>query len=258
MIDIHSHILYGLDDGAETIEDTMAMLRLASNSSTKEIIFTPHIAEEFNYSIDTAVERFKIARERARLEGIDIKIHLGFEVRLDKEIFASHEFDINRLTVNNEGKYLLLEFPFLDIPAYYKEIIKYLTSADITPIIVHPLRNSRIIQNPSIVKELFSQGCLLQFNADDTRDPRLAGILMRLLKQNLVHFIASDAHSIDLRPPILSNAYRFIESRAGKKTAEMLFTVNPGKVVKGEIIDDEDLQKQGIFDRIKDIFNKQV
>jgi len=256
MIDIHSHLLYGLDDGAETIEETMAMLRLAAKSSTKEILFTPHIAEEFRYTLDEAVKRFKEVRERAKSEGIGITVHLGFEVRLDREIFAEHEFDINRLTVNNQGKYLLLEFPFLDIPSYYREIIKYLTSADITPIIVHPLRNSRIIQNQSILRELRSMGCLMQFNSDDTRDTRTSSILLRLIRENLVHFIASDSHSIDIRPPVLSNAYRFIESRAGKKRAEELFVRNPKCVVDGEIIDDEDLQKRGLFDRIKDIFNR--
>ncbi|MGE3062583.1 MAG: tyrosine-protein phosphatase [bacterium] len=256
MIDIHSHLLYGLDDGAQTVEETMAMIRLASASFTKELVFTPHIAEEFKFTLDTAVQRFKEVRKRTADENIDIKLHLGFEVRLDKEIIASHEFYINRLTVNNAGKYILLEFPFLDIPAYYKEIIKYLTSADITPIIVHPLRNSRIIQNPSIIKELCSLGCLMQFNTDDTRDPRSSSILLRMLKQGHAHFIASDSHSIDLRPPILLNAYRFIEKRAGKKSAEMLFVENPKRMVEGEIIDEEDLQKQGFFDRIKDIFNR--
>ncbi|MDD3803469.1 MAG: hypothetical protein PHW02_03660 [bacterium] len=256
MIDIHSHLLYGLDDGAETIEETLAMLRVASQSGTKELLFTPHIAEEFIYDIDTAVFRFKEVRKRAAEEKIEIKLHLGFEVRLDKELFSKHEFDMNRLTVNNQGKYLLLEFPFLDIPSYYKEIIKYLTSADITPIIVHPLRNSRILQNPSILKELYSTGCLMQFNADDTRDGRLSSILLRLLRQNLVHFIASDAHSIDLRPPVLANAYRFIEKKADRRDAERIFCENPARVVSGEIIDEEDLQRNGFFDRIKDIFNR--
>jgi len=256
MIDIHSHILYGLDDGAETIEETMAMLRLASNSFTKELILTPHIAEEFKYSLDTAVERFKIVRDRVFEDKIDIKLHLGFEVRLDKEIFKSHEFDIERLTVNKEGKYLLLELPFFDIPSYYKTIIRYLTSADITPIIVHPLRNSKIIHNLSIVRELFSLGCLMQFNVDDTFSPVSSSMLLKLLKQNFVHFIASDAHSIDLRPPILTNAYKFIERKSGKKIADMLFISNPKKVVNGNIIDNEGLQNVGIFDKIKDIFNR--
>ncbi len=256
MIDIHTHLLYGLDDGAETLEETLAMLRLASNSSTKELIFTPHIAEEFKFPIDLAVEKFKEVKEASAKAKIDIKLHLGFEVRLDKEIFAKHEFDFERLTINKEEKYILVEFPFLDIPPYYKEIIKYITTSDITPIIVHPLRNSRIIQNLSIIKELCSLGCLMQFNADDTRDPHSSGILLRLLKQNLVHFIASDAHSIDMRPPILSNAYRFIEKRAGKKYAEGLFIENPRKVLEGDIIDDWGLQNGGFFDRIKDIFNR--
>lgn len=254
MIDIHTHILYGLDDGAETIETALSMLKMAYSDGISEIVLTPHVAEEFKYELREAKERFLILKNECGKNRIDIKLHLGFEVRIDKDLIKKFEYDINSLTVNGKGKYVLLEFPFLDIPLYYKEIIKFFTSSDITPVIVHPLRNGRIAKNLSFLNELADLGCLLQFNIDDTRSDKVSLILPKLIKKNLVHFIASDCHSIDLRPPILSDGYRFVEKSAGKKYAELLFIENPKNLVDGEIIDTEDLRGKGFFDRISDIF----
>ncbi len=257
MIDIHNHSLFGLDDGPKDIETSLMMLQIAKNDGINEIILTPHIAEEFKYDIENVKENFSILKDKIKEVGIDLKLHLGFEVRIDKELLKKYEDNVEILTVNGMGKYVLLEFPFLDIPLYYKEIIKYFTSADITPIIVHPFRNRKIFSNINFLDELSDLGVLFQFNADDILNKNIFPTFIKVLKKNQVNFVASDAHSIDLRPPILSSSFKNIEKKFKENVAKQLFFENPSKVVKGEFFENKVLIKSNFFGKIKDIFKKE-
>ncbi|MEO0281124.1 MAG: CpsB/CapC family capsule biosynthesis tyrosine phosphatase [candidate division WOR-3 bacterium] len=257
MIDIHNHLLYGIDDGPKDLETSLAMLKIAQNDGIKEIVLTPHIAEEFRYEIDQVKQNFETLKEKAKQESIQIKLHLGFEVRIDKDLIKKYEDNINVLTINEIGKYILLEFPFLDIPLYYKEIIKYFTSQDITPIIVHPFRNRKIFSNISFIEELLNLGVLFQFNTDDVLNKSVFSLFLKVFKKNLVHFVSSDAHSIDLRPPILSSSYNVIEKNFGKNVATKIFYENPSKVIEGKFLENRVLNNFSFFDRIKNIFKKE-
>lgn len=257
MIDIHNHSLFGIDDGAKDVETSLKMIEIAINDGIKEIILTPHIAEEFKYSISEAKDNFFFLKEKVKEKGFDINLHLGFEVRLDKDLIKKYEENVDILTVNGMGKYILLEFPFLDIPLYYKEIIKYFTSTDITPIIVHPLRNRKIFSNINFLDEIFELGVLFQFNSDDVLNKSIFPIFSKILKKNLVHFVSSDAHSIDLRPPILSSSYKLVEKKFKDSVSKILFSDNPEKVIKGEFIENKVLIKSSFFGKIKNILKKE-
>lgn len=257
MIDIHNHSLFGLDDGPKDIDTSLKMLEIAKNDGIREIVLTPHIAEEFRYDINNAKEKFFILQEKIKEAGIDLKLHLGFEVRIDKEVLKKYEEKIEMLTVDGKSKYVLLEFPFLDIPLYYKEIIKYFTSADITPIIVHPFRNRKIFSNINFLDEIFSLGVLFQFNTDDILNKNILPVFIKVLKKNLVHFVASDAHSLDLRPPILSPSFKIVEKKFKENVAKTLFFENPQKIVNGEFFENRVLINSNFFGRIKNMFKKE-
>lgn len=257
MIDIHNHSLFGIDDGPKDLEISLAMLKIAQNDGIKEIVLTPHIAEEFRYELDLVKENFEVLKEKTKQEHIEIKLHLGFEVRIDKDLIKKYEDKINILTINEMGKYILLEFPFLDIPLYYKEIIKYFTSQDITPIIVHPFRNRKIFSNISFLEELSNLGVLFQFNSDDVLNKNVFPLFIKVFKKNLVHFVSSDTHSLDLRPPILSSSYKIIEKKFGNNISNKIFYDNPLKVVEGKFLENRVLNNFTFFDRIKNILKKE-
>lgn len=257
MIDLHNHSLFGIDDGAKDIETSLKMLTIAYNDGIKDIVLTPHIAEEFKYNIEDAIKNFNILKAESKKIFKDLELHLGFEVRLDKELLKKYEDNIDSLTIDKKGKYVLLEFPFLDIPLYYKEIIKYFTSMDITPIIVHPFRNRKIFDNLYLLNEISKMGVLFQFNIDDVLNKNVFPKFIKVFKENKVHFISSDAHSIDMRPPILSSSYRIIEKNFNKKIAEKIFYENPKKVIDGVMVENMVLNNFNFFGIIRRYIKKE-
>lgn len=253
MKDIHTHILPGIDDGPKDFEESLEMLRIAERDGITDILLTPHIAEEFIYTLDKSESLFDELSVLASQNGIGVKLHRGYEVRLDKDLIARYTGEIKRLTVNGHGRHILLELPFMDIPVYLEEAVRFFTADNIVPIIVHPLRNYRIANNISIIYKLSDLGCLFQFNKDAVLDDytyKTSHIVFRLLKEGLVHFIASDAHTSVSRTPRLSKAKMRIEKRFSNIEAEKIFEENPSALFEGREIEPFSLNESGFFDTI--------
>lgn len=258
MIDIHCHILPGTDDGPQEMSESLGMLRMAAKDGITDIVATPHISSVYQLDPDRVKMDIEKLRKHIADEGIDIKIHYGFEVQLSKDIISKYSGVLQDITINGDGKYLLLEMPFMDYPLYINDIIDMVIERDIIPIIVHPLRNARILTNTNLLQELKNKGVVLQFNKNAVMDGyqiKTFPLFCQLMRKGLVDVVASDAHSIDIRRPTLRKSYKRIARKVGVDAAETLFVSNPSKILKGEMTEEIHLNSNGLFDKIKNILN---
>ena len=236
MIDIHAHILPSIDDGPETIEEAIELCKVAEEDGIKTIVATPHskdgVYETKSLEILKAVDTLNSQLEEKQ---IDVKILPGAEIRISEglvECIKSGEV----LTINNGGKYILFELPFVFIPPGTDKFIFNLKSNGIVPIIAHAERILAFQRKPELVDQLVQIGARVQVNAHGLTkraNPVERKCAEWLLKNRLVHFIASDVHSLTGRPPILSKAVECAARIVGGEEAGKLVCHNPERMING-------------------------
>jgi protein-tyrosine phosphatase len=239
MVDIHSHIVFGVDDGARTIEDSMAMLELAAASGTTDIVATPH--SDLRYQFDAALVAERIAEMQARI-GDRIRIHRGCDFHLFFDNIENCRTDRSRFTINGY-RYLMVEFAEAQIPKMTADIFSDMIQNEITPVITHPERNALLMARVSDLVAWVRAGCLIQVTAQSFtgRFGKSAEEgCRRLMRQNLVHFVASDAHDTEWRPPDMREPYRVVSAKYGAQVAERLFTIHPRMTLTGQYIECQD------------------
>jgi len=235
MIDIHSHVLPGLDDGARSLEESVAMLRLAATCGTTDIVATPH--SNLEYKFDADVVRHKMG-ELASAAGPTPRLHGGCDFHLSYENLQDALANPSTYTINHHN-YLLVEFSDLLIFKNTGEIFDLLMGAGMIPIITHPERNLLLQQRIGDIEEWVGKGCLLQVTGQSLLGrfgKRARKFSETLLDRGLVHVVASDAHDSCDRTPDLSGAYRRVEDAYGTQWAELLFVGNPRRILQGEPI----------------------
>jgi protein-tyrosine phosphatase len=230
MIDIHSHILPGLDDGAPDMESALEMLRLAAEHGTTGIVATPHADARYRFDAVDVERRIAELREQA---GGGPRIHYGCELHLTPENIQEALHAPSRYTIAH-GCYLLVEFSNLLVPKSSGEILKRLSAAGAQPIIVHPERNPILRQRTAELERWVEDGCLLQVTAQSLvgrfgSSAEKAGL--QLVAQGLAHCVASDAHDPKRRTPVLDQARRVVRELAGEDVACRLFEANPKAIV---------------------------
>jgi protein-tyrosine phosphatase len=233
MIDIHSHILPGLDDGARTLDEAMAMVRMAADSGTTDIVATPHANDQFHYAVEIVEQKISDLLEASHHV---LRIHRGCDFHLSTRNILDALRHAEKYTIAGK-RYLLVEPPDLMAPSSIGGILARLRSAGVTPILTHPERNSLLQERISQIESFVDSGCLIQVTALSIlggfdKDAQRAS--EQLLQRGLVHFIASDAHDTRYRPPLLAEARRVIAERFGEEIADTLFVKNPGAVLRGE------------------------
>jgi protein-tyrosine phosphatase len=236
MIDIHSHILPGLDDGARTMKESLAMLRIAIESGTTDIVATPHANLDFTFRPDTISE--KIEQLQAKV-GDTPRIHRGCDFHLSFDNIQDAIENPTKYTINHRG-YLLVEFSDLLIFNNTGEIFDRLLEAGMTPIITHPERNYLLHHRESELEDWAAKGVLMQVTALSFlgRFGRTAKRFAEMLTdRGLVQFVASDAHDPEDRTPAMVEAHRFVSNRYGADWANRLFVTNPGCTLEGKSID---------------------
>ena len=228
MIDIHAHILPSIDDGPETIEESIELCKVAANDGIKTIVATPHskdgVYETKSVEILKAVDTLNSQLKENR---IDVKILPGAEIHISEGLVESIK-NGDVLTVNNGGKFILFELPFVFIPPGTDKFIFNLKSTGIVPIIAHAERITVCQRKPELVDQLVKIGARVQINAHCLTKRAIPGerkCAEWLLKNRLVHFIASDVHSLNGRPPILSKAL--------EEEARALVCRNPELIING-------------------------
>ncbi len=235
MIDIHSHVLWGLDDGAVTIDDSLSMLRLAAESGTTDIVATPHCNSQFEYIPDRIAER--IAELAARTGGKPA-LHRGCDLHLSFDNIIEVLDQPQRYSIDGH-QYLLVECSDFQIGPSIDAVLRRLLKADLIPIVTHPERNPVLQRKPERLEAWVEEGCLVQVTALSVlggfgRSARQAA--HRLLSAGLVHVIASDAHDPVHRHPKLDEAFTAVSRDYGSDAADLLFTDNPGHIVRGEYL----------------------
>jgi protein-tyrosine phosphatase len=232
MIDIHSHPLWEVDDGAETFEDAITMCQIAAEDGITHLVATPHC--NYAYSFNPDVNRQKIAELQSAvgevpklLLGCDF--HLSYD-NLQKLVEAPMDFTINH------SSYLLVEFPEQFVPEHLDRVFYEVQVAGLTPIITHPERNPVFARKSGLLHHWVTHGCLAQVTAQSYTG-LFGAPALRLaeawLEENLVHFLASDAHDATYRRPVLSECYRRVADSMGEETAERLLKRNPEAVING-------------------------
>ena len=244
MIDVHSHILPAMDDGARDLEEALEMARLAVVDGIRVMVATPHLFK--HKSVDLAASNEKrvildhldIFRERLAAEGIALEILPGCDVPLSVEALSLLAED-RVLTINDGKRYLLLELPHFSLPPSLEEICFSLQSRGITPIITHPERHPIIQERPDRLERLIDLGCLIQLTAGSLTGGfgrQVVRISRQMVKKGYIHLLASDAHNTQGRPPILSKAVKELTRLVGSEQARAMVTRIPEKIIKREPI----------------------
>jgi len=239
LIDIHCHILPGIDDGAKSLEESLLMARRAVEDGIHTIVATPHTLNGiYINSTREVTPKVTSLQETLSENHIKLQLYVGADVYL-----CPHMLELigngDAGTINNARKYILLELPSQVVPPGVKDEIFSLKLNGITPIISHPERNLAIQHNIDILYEFVSMGALCQVTAMGITGD-FGGMVMqcaeRLLKHRLVHIIASDAHSSDSRPPILSQAVEAAAEIMGSyDDAERMVTEVPAAILSGDM-----------------------
>jgi len=238
MIDIHSHILPNVDDGAENIEESIAMARIYLDNGINKVIATPHYIEGYENSIKEnnviALEKLKEALDK---EGLDLKVYLGNEIYISMDIPSL--IKEGKVATLNDSRYVLIEFPMIDMPMYTESVIYELLLKGYIPIIAHPERYSSIIEDPNILYELISKGALAQLNLPSLEGKygeEIKNTAEILLKYNMIHLVGTDAHSKGRRAPYVKKSLDLLIELVGETVFIEITYLNPLKVISNEII----------------------
>ena len=228
MIDLHSHILAGIDDGANTLEDTLAIAENSVKSGVTHMMCTPHIhLGIFNNNPDTISKAFSEACTAIQSANIPLKLAMACEVRICPEILDMVKHNQLPFIGRWRGRSaLLLELPHSHIPPGVENVIHWLLKNGIQPIIPHPERNRDILANYSKAKWLKQLGCLFQVTAGafvNRFSDAVYDTVWQMQKDNLVGYVASDTHNISKRPNDMQNAYNAVATNTNKKVADALF-----------------------------------
>jgi len=237
IIDIHSHILPAYDDGAMDEEMTRKMLHQAFEGGTREIVSTSHILSNADYNRQPEIfEKFELVKEIARQENLDLKFHLASEIYMHPDTVVDQKIS----TLNNNKKYMLVEFSLRTIPEFVPEMLFNWVMVGYQPILAHPERNLKIFNTPAYAYKFAQMGVLLQMNGGSLLGifgERAKTLAHDLMDHNLIHFIASDGHNVDSRPIFLGDVYQYVSDRWGEERAIELMETNPRKAIQARKIE---------------------
>ena len=234
MIDIHAHILPGLDDGAQDIYDTLEMANLALESGITEIVATPHcnIPGVFrNYYNENYVEVFSATEQVLKEEGVPVKLYPGMEVFMTPEVPSL--LKEGKIQTLNGGHYILVEFMFDEEPDFAADMLEELAELGVHPIIAHPERYEFVQDNPQIVYEWRKKKYLTQLNKSSLMGSFGKGAYKtahKLMAHNLVSVIASDAHGPLRRTTYMKDVYEMLLEDYSEKYLKVLFDENPRRI----------------------------
>ncbi len=232
MIDIHSHVLHGLDDGARTFEDSVSMLNIAADAGTTAIVATPHANTEFTYKPEVIEARLQ---HLVQTVGNRIQIYAGCDFHLMFENIQDALQNPAKYTINHK-QWLLVEFSDFIIFPNSGELLARLREGGMLPIITHPERNQILQTRFEQLRRWVEEGSFLQVTGQSllgTFGTDARRFSERLIEAGLVHFIASDAHDTSYRTPRLDVAHKWLCDRYGEDFARIVTITNPGATIEG-------------------------
>lgn len=236
MIDLHCHLLPGVDDGAETLAQALELARIAVADGIRLAVLTPHIHpgryDNCRSQLLGQLLRFQLQLDEA---GIPLQLRLGGEVRLGIEsLELVLENEVPFLGVVDGYRVMLLEFPHQMLPVGSQQFVEKLLSLRIRPLIAHPERNKSVMAQPEKIRPLVEAGCWLQLTAGSIAGHFGEGAestARYLLENDLAWVIASDAHNREHRPPVLSEGRQAAAKIVGEQRAGEMVADRPARIV---------------------------
>lgn len=229
MVDLHCHILPGLDDGPATLPDALAMARLAAADGVRVIVATPHVRREYRYPEPDLIREATARLDQAiRAENLPLRLLPGAEIPAEPELLEALQAG-RLLTVGDRGRHVLIELPPNAPAIYVPELFFRLQVAGYTPVVAHVERAAIFRHQPGLLRELHDRGVLLQLNVESLR----AGwgtrrYARQLVREGLVDVLASDGHNTRRRPPVLTPARRAL----GADLFDTLTLTNPARLLR--------------------------
>ncbi|KML41343.1 tyrosine-protein phosphatase [Cytobacillus firmus] len=216
MIDIHCHILPGIDDGAQTIEDSLDMAKEAVREGISSIIATPHHNPSYRNTKDEIIEAVIELNNSLKEASIPLEILPGQEVRIYGEIVEG--LNNGEILSLSHSQYMFIEFPSNHVPRYAEKLLFDIQLQGLIPIIVHPERNKQLMEQPDLLYQFVEKGALTQVTASSLCGyfgKNIKKFSEQLIEFNLTHFIASDAHNVKNRTFKMAEALDLVDSKYG-------------------------------------------
>ncbi len=235
MIDMHSHILPNIDDGAKSMEETINLIEEAKNAGFKEIVLTPHYIEGY-YETNSKEHEVLINEILNKAEGI--KLYNGNEVYISENIIKL--LQENKISSINNTKYILFEMPMNVKPMYLYEVVYELLQQKKIPILAHPERYTFVFKEPELISDLIEKGVLMQGNYGSIigqYGKKTETLMKKFLQNNMIHFLGSDVHRQNTVYGKMPEIIQKLEKIIGKDTLEQLSQINPNKVLNNEEIE---------------------
>ena len=239
MIDIHTHIIYDVDDGSDTIEESVAILKSAEKNGVTDIILTSHYIEPNEYNKEKVLENYESLKHEVEKQNIDIKLHPGNEIAIYGNV--SQILSEGEITTLANSRYVLIEFPMNVDVSYVLDTIYEMKIKGLVPVIAHPERCECFRLHYDRIREAVEEGALIQCNTGSiigTYGNTAKKIVKKLLKDKLIHFFATDTHSIkNNRYDNLHKVEAEVEKIVGKYEKNKLFVYNARNILINENIE---------------------
>lgn len=252
MIDIHHHLLWGLDDGAANVETTLAMARIAAEDGITHVACSPHANGRYVYEPEVIATKIAELERLLASEHIELKLGRGCDFHLSYENIEHAKAEPGRFSINGLG-YLLVEIPDYGVPQGLAEVFYELQLAGLTPILTHPERNPTLQADRGRMVEWLQGGVLVQVTAGS-----VLGLMGRqaekmahdLLEKRWVHFLATDAHNTTSRPPRMSAAHDIVAKKYGPDYAHLLCVSNPLAAFMGKRLEPQP-EPLGLYEELE-------
>ncbi len=247
MIDTHAHILAGLDDGAQTMEETLGLLRQAVNEGITGIIATPHGHHpNFLTDVPKMKEQLEATTALVLAHNLPLTIYSGQECRLSDKLLE--RLETGEALPLAESRYVLLELPSNGVPAYTIPMIQKLIAQNYVPIIAHAERNQGIIAKPERLQKLLLHGAMAQVTAGSVSGhfgKAIQKTALSLIEANLIHVYGSDVHSLDKRPFLFNAGLELLKKKKLHDYVD-IFLENNERIIGNEnlyILEPQDVKK---------------
>lgn len=244
MVDLHCHLLPGVDDGSKSMEISLRLAREATENGVTHALLTPHHmnGRYVNHKQDV-IRKTNEFQKQINAHNIPLTVFPGQEVRINGQLLEALDID-DILFADTAGKYMMLEFPDDDVPHYTSQMIFDLQQRGIIPVIVHPERNTRIMADPDLIYQLLRIGCLSQITASSyvgTFGKKVENFSRQLIEAGQGYVFASDAHDLPGRKYEMNEAFKKLQHEFGKKIAEQ-YQQNAKSIINGENVPLNDLR----------------
>jgi protein-tyrosine phosphatase len=242
MVDVHHHLLPGLDDGSSDLSTSLEMARIAVSEGITHVVATPHASSRYTFNPDAVRARSKDLRDALSEAGIPLHLGIGCDFHLSYDNIQDALANPTRYTINGHD-YLLVELPDYTISPNLKETFFELRQAGLTPILTHPERNPVLQREPQRMLPWLRDGLLTQVTAASVlghMGKTAQRIAEQMLANRWVHVIATDAHDTKRRPPIMREAREVISKRYGAFYADLLCRDNPMAIFRGQPLGEQE------------------